>query len=86
MAHEVNDLMGIADKEEWEREGLFNTVDALCNTKGGGCNLNDSTFPIVKALPTQSLVTPKVLSSRFSRVGEILLQNHSAPGLCNELT
>jgi hypothetical protein len=29
MSHEINALMGTSDEEDWDREGLFNTMDEL---------------------------------------------------------
>jgi hypothetical protein len=34
MSMEISALMGTADEEVWEREGLFNTVDNLCRGLG----------------------------------------------------
>jgi hypothetical protein len=42
--------MGAIDEEEWEREGLFTTVDELCNIKVGGCSLNETLRPSAKPL------------------------------------
>jgi hypothetical protein len=41
MSLEISALMGAANEEEWERVGLFSTVDKLCMNTSGGGNLNE---------------------------------------------
>jgi hypothetical protein len=51
MAHEISALMGALDEEEWDREGLFHTVDELCKIKTGERQLLDPSLPLVFFLP-----------------------------------
>jgi len=49
MSMEISALMGTADEEIWEREGLFNAVDNLCRGLGGAKNLNESITHVFNA-------------------------------------
>jgi hypothetical protein len=85
MAHEVSALMGAIDEEEWEREGLFTTVDELCKLKAGGCSLNDPSLPSCKDFTPLSFP----LFTKGPSVERIWMQSGyvtepSAPGLSKE--
>jgi hypothetical protein len=54
MEYEVSGLLGASDEEEWDREGLFKTVDELCEIKAGQRHLVDPLLPLDKTLPKLS--------------------------------
>jgi hypothetical protein len=60
MSLEFNALMGIADEEEWESVGLFETVDQLARISSGGGLLNKPSTSRFNASPTSPPRSSKV--------------------------
>jgi hypothetical protein len=52
---QVSALMGVTDKELWERAGIFSLVDELYKSKDSGCQLNES------------IITPPANSTEFPK-------------------
>jgi hypothetical protein len=64
MDSEVNALMGAADEELWEKEGLFSSVDEMCRFNVGSCHLNVSlNAPLVISSDT---MTPPLAGKKCS--------------------
>jgi hypothetical protein len=88
MALEVSALMGLGDKEEWERAGLFKTIDELSGKIGGGGRTKDSLLyeakthlpPLVEQAKVTNpgvLVTGKTTQSHSLDTGEGSGQLHN---------
>jgi hypothetical protein len=81
MSLEVSALMGTADEDIWEREGLFNIVDNLCRGLGGDKHLNDSLTHVVNASQLPSTTPTKVTAKATLVVGYSHSVSQSGDGL-----
>jgi hypothetical protein len=64
MEHEVSGLLGASDEEDWDWEGLFKTVDELCELKAGQRPLINPLIPLEKMLQKHSShISPKETST-----------------------
>jgi hypothetical protein len=69
MSLEINSLMGVVDKEVWEREGFFNTIDNLCRDIGGANKVNEPLTHVVIAPQPPSMTFTKVMTKGSPVVG-----------------
>jgi hypothetical protein len=78
MALEASALLGAVDEAEWERVGIFATVDALCS-KDCGVGALTHALNIVDKVPPSSLSNSlRVADSSFQGVGKYT--NHFIEG------
>jgi hypothetical protein len=82
MDTEVSPLMGAADEELWEKEGLFSSVDKMCKLNGSRCHINEglNSSLVFSSKATTPLSAGKKRSSRMCSASDHL-QGYTTDGL-----
>jgi hypothetical protein len=76
MEFEDNGFLGASDEEDWDREGLFKTVDELCGIKVGHRHLVNHLTPLEKTLP--ETYSPSIPSKTYT--GSVVFNKNPSYG------